>query len=258
MERGVTPAPAPALDTDAINRLLAEAPQDAAALLLDAARADHAPAQAWLGQLYLDGHGVPRDAAEALYWFQRAAHAGVPMAMNMLGRCFDNGWGTPVDYPLAAVWYRRAADAGLDWGVYNMAQMLFHGRGMAANRAEALRWFERAVAMGHARAMHFLGQFHEYGWEVKADPQRAFALYRRSAEGGDYRGLCSWASVLHARGQSEEAAALLRQAIALAPAHYLGPLAAQLRASSSPLLQAVAGEAAARQKAMNAPAHPDR
>jgi TPR repeat protein len=225
-----------ALDTEAIDRLLSNQPHLAAARLLDAARAGHADAQAWLGQLYLDGRGVPREPAEALYWFQRSAHAGVPMAMNMLGRCYENGWGTPVDFTLAAVWYRRGAEAGLDWAVYNYAQMLANGRGVAKDRAQALQWFERAVAMGHARAMHFLGQFHEYGWEVPADRAKADELYQRSAAGGDYRGLCSWASVLVERGQIEQAERCLRQAIPLAPAHYLEPLAAELAQSRWPAM----------------------
>ncbi len=245
MERDVNTAEAsasrpPALDTEAVNRLLASDPATAATLLLDAARAGRADAQAWLGQLYLDGHGVAQDAAEALYWFQRAAHAGVPMAMNMLGRCCENGWGTAVDYALAAVWYRRAADEGLDWAIYNIAQMLAHGCGMAQDRAEARRWFERAAALGHPRAMHFLGQYHEHGWDVPVDHARAFALYRRSAEGNDYRGLCSWASVLAGEGRVDEAAALIERAIPLAPAHYLGPLARELRASPHPALHALA------------------
>jgi TPR repeat protein len=234
------------LDTAAIERLLPDQPHAAAAQLLDAARAGHAAAQAWLAQLYLDGRGVPRAPAEALYWFQRSAHAGVPMAMNMLGRCYENGWGTPENFTLAAVWYRRGAEAGLDWAVYNYAQMLANGRGVAKDRAQALRWFERAVAMGHARAMHFLGQFHEYGWEVPADRAKAFALYQRSAAGGDYRGLCSWASVLAERGQIEQAEHSLRQAIPLAPAHYLEPLAAELARSRWPTLARLAEVAASR------------
>ncbi|WP_266156428.1 tetratricopeptide repeat protein [Dyella silvatica] len=237
-----TPQPssnASMLDVDAVNRLLQQQPDEAAKLLQAAARAGHAPAQTWLAQLYLDGTGVSADAQEALHWFQRAAHADVPMAMNMLGRCHESGWGTPIDYELAAVWYRRAATHDLDWAVYNLAQMHANGRGMMQSRAEAFRWFTRAVELGHARAMHFLGQFYEYGWEVEVDQAHAFELYRRSAEGGDYRGLCSWASVLAGQGRIDEASSLIEGAIALAPRHYLEPLAQQLRSSSQIKLHAL-------------------
>ncbi|WP_177229285.1 tetratricopeptide repeat protein [Dyella sp. OK004] len=228
------------LDIEAINQLLTKDPAAAAQHLTDAARKGRPDAQAWLAQLYLDGHGVPRDHEEALYWFQRSAHASVPMAMNMLGRCYENGWGTPADYPLAAVWYQRAATHDLDWAIYNMAQMYANGRGVKEDRAEAFRWFTRAVALGHVRAMHFLGQFYEYGWEVDVDLQRAFELYRKSAEGGDYRGMCSWASVLMEQGRVEEAAALVQNAIPLAPRHYLNLLLDQLRLSPHSQLRALA------------------
>lgn len=228
------------LDPTAIASQLRTQPATAAAALLTAAQADDAEAQAWLAQLHLDGHGVPRDRAEAFYWFQRAAHAGVAMAMNMLGRCFENGWGTAPDFPTAIVWYRRAAAHELDWAVYNLAQMTWNGRGMPADRKAAFALFQHAVDLGHARAMHFLGQFHEYGWETPRDLVRAFALYEESARRGDYRGLCSWASVLAARGAVDEAAALVARAIPLAPLHYLGPLARQLRASPHPALHQLA------------------
>ncbi len=51
-------------------------------------------AQAVYGQYLLDGHGVERNAAEALTWFKHAARRDHPMAMNMLGRCYEHGWGT--------------------------------------------------------------------------------------------------------------------------------------------------------------------
>ncbi len=242
------PAPAwPPLDSDALNRQLLEDPAAAAARLLVAARAGNPAAQTWLGQLYLDARGVhvsevhvdgtqaagvQAGGVEARYWFQRAAQSDVAMAMNMLGRCHENGWGGAVDYSLAVVWYRRAAALDLDWAIYNLAQMAANGRGMPCDRAAAFRGFTRAVALGHARAMHFLAQFYEHGWEVPVDEARAFALYQRSAALGDYRGLCSWASVLVSRGDVAGALPLLERAVALAPAHYLGPLAQQLLASS--------------------------
>lgn len=247
MERALsTPAPQalPALDSSAVNRQLHDDPSGAAATLLAAARAGHPAAQTWLGQLYLDGRGVPADGSEARYWFQRAAQCDMPMAMNMLGRCHENGWGGAVDFPLAVAWYRRAAAMNLDWAIYNLAQMALNGRGMPRNQAAAFHGFTRATALGHARAMHFLGQFYEYGWEVPVDQMQAFSLYARSAAGGDYRGLCSWASVLAGSGRVPEAVPLIERAIALAPAHYLGPLARQLRNSQHGALRALATQIA--------------
>ncbi|MDI3261820.1 MAG: tetratricopeptide repeat protein [Fulvimonas sp.] len=225
------------VDTVRIEALLAADPAMAAATLLQAARRGHPHAQTWLGQLYLDGRGVPRDAGEACYWFRRAAHAGLPMAMNMLGRCHDHGWGTPVDYTLAAIWYRRAGEAGSDWGCYNYAHLLDQGRGVPRDTAAAIVWFERAAAMGHGRAMHFLGSCYERGHGVPRDRARAIELYRHAAATGDYRGLCSWASVLCERGEIDAALACLRRAVAQAPAHYLRALARTLEAAAHATLR---------------------
>jgi TPR repeat protein len=229
-------------DSAELGRLLATSATDAFAYVHAAARDGDAVAQTLLGQMYLDGQGCVANGGEALYWFQHAAHQQMPMAMNMLGRCYDNGWGMPADHGLAAVWFRRAADADLDWGVYNYAHLLATGRGVPADRAEAFRWFGRAAAMGHARAKHFLGQYFENGWETAVDHARARDLYRESAEGGDYRGECSWASVLTDEGRIDEAATFLRRGIAKAPAHYLVALYDVLRHSPHAALRELVPE----------------
>ena len=213
-----------AFSNDELAKRFAAGDEAAFAYVAMLGRAGDGTAQAVLGQMYLDGQGCEKQPAEALYWFQHAAHQHVPMAMNMLGRCYDNGWGTTQDASLAAVWFRRAADADLDWGVYNYAHLLATGRGVAEDRPAAFQWFSRAAAMGHARAKHFLGQYHEYGWETPVDTRRARELYRESAEAGDYRGECSWASLLTDEGRIDEAEVFLRRSIAHAPPHFLQAL----------------------------------
>jgi TPR repeat protein len=233
----------PDTTTDVFPHLLRTAPTKAQALLLTQALAGDFASQLAMGQMYLEGIGCERQAVEAIYWFQRAAHQGEPMAMNMLGRCYENGWGTTVNYELAAVWYRHAAEAGSDWGMYNYAHVLANGRGLAQNRAEAFLWFGRAAEIGHGRAMHFLGQYYEFGWETEPDLHRACELYRGSAEKGDYRGQCSWASVLTQQGRVDEACALLRAVMAAAPAYFVDALRGDLSKSDHAELRAMAAEA---------------
>ncbi|RAO77946.1 tetratricopeptide repeat protein [Dyella jiangningensis] len=228
---------------DEFLHLLRTNPSRVHATLLAQALAGDAGSQLGVAQMYLEGIGCERNTGEALYWFQHAAHQGDAMSMNMLGRIHENGWGVPVSYELAAVWYREAAEHGSDWGMYNYAHVLANGRGVKADRAAAFHWFERAVDAGHARAMHFLGQYYEYGWETAPDAERAYALYRLSAEKGDYRGKCSWASVLTERGQIEQACALLRSAMDAAPAYFVEALRNDLRQSRHPQLRELAEHA---------------
>lgn len=229
------------LDAGELHQLLQSAPGQAHGHLLTTARAGDGASQLAVAQAYLEGIGCARDAQEAVYWFQQAAHQGEPAAMNMLGRCYENGWGAAVDYALAAVWYRRAAEHGSDWGLYNYAHMLANGRGVPKDRAQAFVCFGLAAGAGHARAMHFLGQYYEHGWETPADLGKARELYRRSAEAGDYRGQCSWASFLAEEGRLDEACALLRSALVTAPAYFAAALLEQLRHSRQPELRALAG-----------------
>ena len=62
-------------------------------------------AQAILGQMLLDGHGMARDPEAALGWFKRAAQADHLMSINMVGRCYENGWGVARDETVAAYWF---------------------------------------------------------------------------------------------------------------------------------------------------------
>jgi len=169
-------------------------------------------AQAILGQILLDGTGLPKDPQAGLQWFKRAAHADHLMAINMVGRCYENGWGTEPDQVVAAYWFRLAADRGLDWGMYNYAHMLNSGRGgVASDPAAALALYRRAADMGHAKSHGMVGRFYEEGRAVEPDPEHAFDRYRRSAEGGDFRGMFHYARMLIARGDAEQALDWLRR-----------------------------------------------
>lgn len=184
---------------------LAGPAEDFAVLLVEAAEAGHLEAQLLAGQIYLDGNGVEKDAAEGLRWFGIAAKSGNVMAMNMVGRCCEHGWGTAVDKGLAAQWYATAADGGLDWAMYNLATLYALGDGVSQDREEALHLFERAAALGHAKSMNMIGSFYEDGWVAERDQKQAACHYQRSAEAGDFRGQFNHARMLVDQDNIEEA-----------------------------------------------------
>ena len=62
--------------------------------------------------MYKDGHGVPKDLAEAIKWYRKAAEAGNDDAMRAIGWRYEHGEGLPQDYAEARKWMQRAADAG--------------------------------------------------------------------------------------------------------------------------------------------------
>lgn len=187
-------------------RLMAGPPEAFAPWIQAAARAGLVEAQAILGQMLLDGAGVPKDPAAGLEWFRKAAQADHLMSINMVGRCYENGWGTEPDAGVAVYWFRLAAERGLDWGLYNYAHQFAAGRGgVEKDMAHAYALYRQAADMGHVKSIGVLGRFHENGEIVAQDIDQAFEYYQRAAEGGDFRGMFHYARLLYARERTQEA-----------------------------------------------------
>ncbi len=216
-------------------------------MLLACARAGEADAQALLGQVLLDGNGIAKDEAAGFAWFNRAAAKGHLMALNMVGRCYDLGWGVAIDKARAADCYRVAAERGLDCAMYNYATSLALGQGLAEDKEAALAWFEKAAKLGStligAKAANFVGSFHEDGWVVARDLAKAGRLYRRAAQGGDFRGMFNHARMLGDKGHAEEALGWIERAGRAATPAFVAKAAAFLDASPIPAFR-VRGRAA--------------
>jgi TPR repeat protein len=228
------------MDTPSLRRLLSNGPAQVAPWLETAAIYGSVRAQVALGQILLDGDGVPKDPERALGWFVRAAQAGSPEGMNMAGRCLENGWGGAVDLVAAAQWYRQAAARGYDWGEYNYANMLFDGRGVARDLEGAFEGYRRAAAQGHARAMNLLARCLEEGWGVRRDSAQARAWYRRAAEGGYFRARFNYASLLAADGEVAAALPLFRSALQAATPESAEAMRGLLALHPDPLIAALA------------------
>ena len=71
-----------------------------------------AKAQNILGEMYVMGNGVPKDAAKAEEWFQKAAAQGYAPALINIGNMYYNGVGVPKDVAKAVEWYQKAAAQG--------------------------------------------------------------------------------------------------------------------------------------------------
>jgi TPR repeat protein len=81
-------------------------------VLLFKAEAGDAKAQSILGNVYLDGQGVPQDYAEAIKWYRKAADQGDAEAQYSLGEMYDIGQALPQDYVQAHMWFSLAAARG--------------------------------------------------------------------------------------------------------------------------------------------------
>jgi TPR repeat protein len=106
----------------------------------------HAAAQINLGAMYLNGHGVARDDAEAMKWFRLAAAQGRPIAQFNIGYMYESGRGVAKDGAEALKWYRMAAEQGLARAQYNLGVLYASGEGVAQDYVRGYAWLTIAAA----------------------------------------------------------------------------------------------------------------
>ena len=134
---------------------------------------------------------------------------------------------------------RQAAQAGQVPAQLALAQMHMDGKGTPADPHTALMWYAVAASNGSAAAMNMAGRCHELGQGTPVDCGLAAAWYRRSAESGDFRGQANYASILLQHGQVEQAADLLRQALAQGSPAFMAHIVPELAASTHPQIRAL-------------------
>jgi hypothetical protein len=81
-------------------------------LFREAAAQGNAPAQNYLGLMYMNGTGVNTDYAQALNWYNKAAAQGNYSGECNLGIMYDRGLGVPKDKVTAYMWYILATQSG--------------------------------------------------------------------------------------------------------------------------------------------------
>ena len=92
-------------------------------LFLLLAEQEDSDAQCYLGWIYENGHGVPKDIKEAFNWFRLAAEQGDYDAQNNLGLMYGEGHGVPQDYEEAVKWWKLAAEQRHERAQFNLALM---------------------------------------------------------------------------------------------------------------------------------------
>ena len=193
-------------------------------------------AQRRLGDLYLNGKGVPRDAAEAVRWYGRAVEQNDLSAMAQLGMLYQRGEGVRPDWKAAHRLLKQAAEGGNVYAMREFAFMVLDGRGQPANLSEALQWYLKAAEAGEANAAQMVGVIHEYylqppnfgealrWYQRAADAGNAAAMYSLSTLYGDGRGVSqdkdaeqAWLDKALAAGSGAAYQEMARRALRQAP-----------------------------------------
>jgi TPR repeat protein len=149
-----------------------------------AAAQGHAAAQSNLGWMYASGDGVRKDAAKAVEWSQKAAAQGHADAQYMLGMMYGAGDGVPKDAAKAVEWYRKAAAQGYARAQFNLGLMYANGEGVPRDAAKAVEWYQKAAAQGDGDAQIDLGGMYATGDGVPKDAAKAVEWYQKGAGQG--------------------------------------------------------------------------
>ena len=161
-----------------------------------------------LGMLYLTGYGddIFKDEAYAAQLITHAAELGHVQANFMMGQAYENGLhGLPKDAALSVHFYNGAASRGHVEGMMALCAWYMVGAEPVLERdeAEAYAWAklaaetgmcnicynmnatDKACVTGWAKAEYAVGYFTEMGIGCRRDPLEANVWYVRAADAGN-------------------------------------------------------------------------
>lgn len=137
-----------------------------------------------LGLMHDRGLGVPRDKAEAFFWYRAAAAQGHEVSRSAIGSMHLLGSGAPKDHDRAAVWFRDASERGNVIGQYNLGVAFHTGSGVGRDYERAAHWYRMAAERGLADGQFQLASMQFLGQGIAPDYVDAYYWFTRASEGG--------------------------------------------------------------------------
>jgi TPR repeat protein/serine/threonine protein kinase len=105
-------------------------------------------AMASLSYCYETGVGTDIDSYEAVNWLRQAAELGLPRAQMSLGQAFSSGhMGLPKDQAQAVQWFLKAAEQGDVAAMRLIAGQYHFGDGIQKSPSDAIRWYRKAAQL---------------------------------------------------------------------------------------------------------------
>jgi len=165
----------------------------------------HADSQYNLAVMLYSGKGVPKDKAEAVYWFIQSAEGGDQSAQYNLGVLYSSDKELPNEYPKmengeiyfevssrkpetnkakAVKWYKMAAEKGHISAQLNLGVIFNQGIGVKKDYKEAAKWYQKAADQGNSKAQLNLGILYDLGRGVTKDAAKAQDNYKKAAMKG--------------------------------------------------------------------------
>jgi TPR repeat protein len=120
------------------------------------AEAGQPSAQAAVGQMYLDGHGVPQDPAQAAIWLEKAAGGGNARARAQIGALYATGTGVQQDEMKASYWLLKAANQNVRQSQRFIAQRFYAGLGLPRDLAQSFLYAALCAKQGDPEGQQML------------------------------------------------------------------------------------------------------
>lgn len=126
-----------------------------------------------------------KNYGKALSAFLKAEEAGVPEAMFVLGNMYINGYGVPKDVSNAISYYRRAGELRYTPALFTMALLYMDGTVVPQDIPLAHTYISKAAQEGDTEAMTTLALWYERGYFGRGKFNRALYWYKKAARLGD-------------------------------------------------------------------------
>eukprot|EP00271_Cylindrocystis_brebissonii_P011646 TRINITY_DN29544_c0_g1_i1.p1 TRINITY_DN29544_c0_g1~~TRINITY_DN29544_c0_g1_i1.p1 ORF type:complete len:338 (-),score=47.55 TRINITY_DN29544_c0_g1_i1:317-1213(-) len=141
--------------------------------------------QLQLGRPYMIGLGVEKDYAAALGLLSQAQAPRFSRdeAACYLGILYFEGKGVPRNREKAVELFRQAAEAKIALAQYKLGFCLYQGKGIQQDLKEAVSWFMMAAHQGHADAQRMVGLCVAEGVGRLRDARVADVLFKAAAAG---------------------------------------------------------------------------
>ena len=149
------------------------------------AQSGNAEAQYYLGYMYFDGVGVPKDDNQAVMLMRKSADQHFSLGYRGLAWAYENGRGVQKNAPLAIELYDKAIAAGDFTSMSNKGVVLLYGKGVAKDEKAGAKWIKKAAELGNAAGQFTFGALYRDGDGVKQDYKLALHWFHKAAEQGD-------------------------------------------------------------------------
>jgi uncharacterized protein len=154
--------------------------------ILPAATAGSALAQRYMGYYYSVGWSVKKDNRKAFEWYSLAAKNGDAESLAQMATYYFTGNEgiVPRDCNAALSLTHQSASKGILKAYQLLSRSYVEGVCVSSDIEEALNWANKAAEANDSAPLYFIGVQYWQGNRVDQDFQKAYELFRRSADQG--------------------------------------------------------------------------